>query len=1509
MEMLLMMMMMLIKGGLSSDQYLLSNLSDVALRMLPVESNIAVHGNDGLTHSSVIVSSPVVKSNDAVLANDAVIAHEDSLPPPPVASSQVIHSDVAAPALPVVPAEIDGVYSRDTYDVLSDHDIDDDLHAIPFDDDGGSTSEMLLDCDRYWGDDQPSVNAATVAADDFTLSNALASAAAHPDAVPLSSGTDPPSNYNSFCHMVTKLLTLDVVGKNHDTNGIDGVGNLLLDTGADVSLCFQNFYHRLSSYDWIKVQQVHTLQKPVSVTSAFGHAVPTSKFVHLRINPFSGKDIADTESWIDAYALLLPIPSKDNVGLVLGKDLFDFYGYSFKQDQHFIGDKLIDSKLLVNNNVLRFKYHYLDVGIDGPYSVDGSLTVAGPSPVPVPSSHILAADHSLPVAVCSSHISDGSSMNGACSSQPTVASSSPTTKSNGNISQLLLEELKDTYPDVFSEKLANKPDHSYKISLVNFDYNKRVPFYPIKEGDEYDFMKKYVQESLDANLIEVVEDHEALAIAPIFLVTDKYNGFRPVNDYRLVNPGIPLLQLPSKSVHEVLSCAAGFKYFSKLDIRKAFWNILLTGSKVGFVFNNTRFSFRRLPFGLNNSPRVWSRYLAKVLEDINVPGTRLESYVDDIVLMANSVTSMKLLLHEVFKALQNHNLRVKESKVQLLTNGTEVLGHYVNGKEYKPILNYSEQTLASWEPPKNRKSLQKLLGLFNYLKNHIVGYFQLLQPLKPLLRKDAVWNQELVNTHFGTLMRELGGLISLAYYNPNHPTSIFVDASKFGVGGLILQGQHIIGCIGFSFTSAQSNYATIERELYAILGIFSSYPFLRTSNQVITVYSDHQPLNQLNNMNKCINNLRVKKALDALTGYGAEIRIRYVNGENNVADILSRYNIRNQKSIGDVIEALLRLNWVDFNLKDLEIRVTADEQEINQEQDPSIDGVDHGSVGFQDYSASSIQLLPGQKGFPKYQLDNLTPSDIEKISQYFTKSVGKEALGSTLVDVLPYFLHLDGQLKVVFDKTLVNTVVDMKSFVEIATKQHQLFHGNVQALAYIMFYVKKLWTPGGIVLLQVVVKNCQTCDIYMSFKTIPSSLGSFHFYSPFTTFSIDYIELPPSRMAYVQPITPSKPYKYVLQAVEMSTGLLFGVPAMSADSLTVFTLLYILKMIFPTAKVITSDNGSHFRNGYVTEIAQKFGLQWTFGATYTPQNQGRIERCNQSLKRVLKTLVSDKEGFSDWINHYFHAVSIYNSTPNLCGYSPFYLSYGVHPSPGTEDKNPELQSIPRLIPQDRPHDNVLLFKLDSGLVLDAQSVLDHEMFYTAIRLAAINSDIQPSREKNFDSKYQARQMRRILAEPLGKKFTYSVGQWVYLRRFKPNHKLQPGYVGPFIVNKILGPTRYQLRYPDLASETYIPPNTIDGKVPVAPTSQISGSKVKLLPGVNDYNAKDLRPYYMAYGSPLLSVADLSQRFGAQERSTFKRLLDGYEHEVSVSANRLSATASLAFLEHVLDVYIESPPDF
>lgn len=181
--------------------------------------------------------------------------------------------------------------------------------------------------------------------------------------------------------------------------------------------------------------------------------------------------------------------------------------------------------------------------------------------------------------------------------------------------------------------------------------------------------------------------------------------------------------------------------------------------------------------------------------------------------------------------------------------------------------------------------------------------------------------------------------------------------------------------------------------------------------------------------------------------------------------------------------------------------------------------------------------------------------------------------------------------------------------------------------------------------------------------------------------------------------------------------------------------------------------------------------------------------------------------------------------------------------------------------------------------------------------------------KNFSSKFAARQMRRILIEPLAKKFTYSVGQWVYLRRFKKAHKVTPSYVGPFIISRIISPTTYALRYPD-SRENYIPPNEKNKDFPHGTTDPLitAGIKPKELPGINVYNAKDLRPYYMAYGSPLLSVADLTSKFGQQERSTFKKLLEGYTKDdgtintLQLNSLEMDSYGFIGNLETLFDAY-------
>jgi len=62
----------------------------------------------------------------------------------------------------------------------------------------------------------------------------------------------------------------------------------------------------------------------------------------------------------------------------------------------------------------------------------------------------------------------------------------------------------------------------------------------------------------------------------------------------------------------------------------------------------------------------------------------------------------------------------------------------------------------------------------------------------------------------------------LSYYEPSLPLTFSVDASQFAVGAVILQNKPC-AYASQTLTSAQQNYAQIEKEFYAI--VFGSKRF------------------------------------------------------------------------------------------------------------------------------------------------------------------------------------------------------------------------------------------------------------------------------------------------------------------------------------------------------------------------------------------------------------------------------------------------------------------------------------------------------------------------------------------------------------------------------------------------------------------------------------------------------------------------------------------------------------
>jgi transposase InsO family protein len=69
-------------------------------------------------------------------------------------------------------------------------------------------------------------------------------------------------------------------------------------------------------------------------------------------------------------------------------------------------------------------------------------------------------------------------------------------------------------------------------------------------------------------------------------------------------------------------------------------------------------------------------------------------------------------------------------------------------------------------------------------------------------------------------------------------------------------------------------------------------------------------------------------------------------------------------------------------------------------------------------------------------------------------------------------------------------------------------------------------------------------------------------------------------------------------------------------------------------KKIRSDNRSEFRNHQVEEHLEEEGIKHEFSAPYTPQQNGVVERMNQMLIDMARTMLGEYK-MLEWLSHPF----------------------------------------------------------------------------------------------------------------------------------------------------------------------------------------------------------------------------------------------------------------------------------
>ena len=144
--------------------------------------------------------------------------------------------------------------------------------------------------------------------------------------------------------------------------------------------------------------------------------------------------------------------------------------------------------------------------------------------------------------------------------------------------------------------------------------------------------------------------------------------------------------------------------------------------------------------------------------------------------------------------------------------------------------------------PQDVETMRSFLGLVNYLNRFSLCLAELSEPLRQICRKNVEFElTESVCVAFSRTKEEISKNVTLPYFNPRSETTLQTDASKKGLGAVILQDSKPVMFASRALTGSEMNYQNLERECLAtIWGMEKCHYFLY--GKQFTLETDQKPL-------------------------------------------------------------------------------------------------------------------------------------------------------------------------------------------------------------------------------------------------------------------------------------------------------------------------------------------------------------------------------------------------------------------------------------------------------------------------------------------------------------------------------------------------------------------------------------------------------------------------------------------------------------------------------------------
>jgi len=222
-------------------------------------------------------------------------------------------------------------------------------------------------------------------------------------------------------------------------------------------------------------------------------------------------------------------------------------------------------------------------------------------------------------------------------------------------------------------------------------------------------------EKVDAKLNQWLAEGKLVKVdfskwaSPIFAIPKRDNQVRICVDLKKANPCLQVPPFPR--CNDIFNTLNGGKVFCVLDLTEAYTQLKVDPVSQFFLTTNTHrglYRFTRLCYEASSAPALFQQFMDTLLHDI--PKT---CYLDDVLCQGKDFRECVMVVNQVLKRLNRHNVRINSSKCKWFSTQVEYLGLVISEKGRSPAPTLTEAILKA-PALSNQKQLRSFLGLLNF---------------------------------------------------------------------------------------------------------------------------------------------------------------------------------------------------------------------------------------------------------------------------------------------------------------------------------------------------------------------------------------------------------------------------------------------------------------------------------------------------------------------------------------------------------------------------------------------------------------------------------------------------------------------------------------------------------------------------------------------------------------------------------------------------------------------------